>query len=146
MDLYESTRDTNRRAPTAFKPPMWTQDEALKLIHELQSRVWSLGYHIALGGGVLNHGTSYNDLDLYFLPFSDRSKCNENGLDTLLIDRLGAPYPLGHKLDDERLFNNDTLAPYEVPEGETPFYRTRATFYPCRNFDEVGTRIDVFIG
>lgn len=48
--------------------PMWDFEKALKLIRETQETAKSYGYHIALGGGVLNKGYSNKDLDLYFLP------------------------------------------------------------------------------
>lgn len=55
-------------------PPVrngWGLDDALTLIRRLQKTARLLGYHIALGGGVLNKGTSEKDLDLYFLPLVD---------------------------------------------------------------------------
>lgn len=42
--------------------------EALVLIRQLQAAVWPLHWHVCLGGGVLNHGYSNKDLDLYLLP------------------------------------------------------------------------------
>lgn len=50
---------------------MWTLEDALNVITMLQEEVRQFGYHIALGGGVLNNGTSDKDLDLYFLPLCD---------------------------------------------------------------------------
>jgi acetamidase/formamidase len=52
-----------------YKPRhAWYLADALVLVRELQARVWPLGYHVALGGGVLNHGYSDKDVDLYVLP------------------------------------------------------------------------------
>lgn len=51
---------------------MWTLDQALVLIRTLQPELHNRGYHMALGGGVLNAGRSDKDLDLYVFPF-DRS-------------------------------------------------------------------------
>ena len=42
----------------------WYLDEALGLIRELQPNVFKFGYHLALGGSVLNVGLSVNDLDI----------------------------------------------------------------------------------
>jgi hypothetical protein len=50
---------------------MWTLEDALLVIAMLQEEVRAYGYHIALGGGVLNTGASDKDLDLYFLPLCD---------------------------------------------------------------------------
>lgn len=48
----------------------WTLDEALPLIRGLQPHTRKFGYHLTLGGGVLNHGESKKDLDLFFLPLN----------------------------------------------------------------------------
>lgn len=45
----------------------WTHYEAVNIIQELQEFAHSCGYHICLGGGVLNKGVSYNDLDLIII-------------------------------------------------------------------------------
>jgi hypothetical protein len=47
---------------------MWGLDDALTLIRGLQPKVRQFNYHVALGGGVLNTGMSFKDLDIYFLP------------------------------------------------------------------------------
>lgn len=47
---------------------IWYRAEADLLIRKLQEAVWPLNYHVALGGGVLNHGYSDGDLDIYLLP------------------------------------------------------------------------------
>lgn len=52
---------------------MWTLDEALNLIREIQPQLRLQNYHVTLGGGVLNKGNSIKDLDLYFLPLEDDS-------------------------------------------------------------------------
>lgn len=46
----------------------WTIEEALPLIRAMQPVTRNHGYHLCLGGGVLNKGMSEKDLDLYFLP------------------------------------------------------------------------------
>lgn len=42
--------------------------ETQLLIRDLQEIAWPLNYHVTLGGGVLNHGYSDKDIDLYILP------------------------------------------------------------------------------
>lgn len=49
---------------------MWTLTQALALITTLQLALHARKYHVALGGGVLNHGQSDKDLDLYIFPFN----------------------------------------------------------------------------
>lgn len=52
---------------------MWTLPQALNLIRETQTAAKGFGYHICLGGSVLNAGQSKKDLDLYFLPLLSES-------------------------------------------------------------------------
>lgn len=42
--------------------------DALLLVRKLQAVAWPLNFHVALGGGVLNHGYSDKDVDIYVLP------------------------------------------------------------------------------
>lgn len=73
------------------KPIMWTLEDARIIIEELQPLSRLFGFHLALGGGVLNLGRSYKDLDLYFLPLdSDADKTDYVGLVQLLDNKWGA--------------------------------------------------------
>lgn len=49
---------------------MWTLPQAQALVHILFEEVYTLDYHLALGGSVLHDGESDHDLDLYFLPLN----------------------------------------------------------------------------
>ena len=56
-------------AADRYKPRhLWYLADAQLIVRSLQALVWPMGWHIALGGGVLNHGYSDKDLDLYVLP------------------------------------------------------------------------------
>lgn len=46
---------------------MWTLNDAILIVQELQPFAHELGYHITLGGGVLNKRESSKDLDLFVL-------------------------------------------------------------------------------
>jgi hypothetical protein len=47
----------------------WTLEEALHLIRLIQPKVMrDANYYLALAGGVLNNGSSENDLDLVAVP------------------------------------------------------------------------------
>jgi hypothetical protein len=52
------------------KKTLWTLDTARTLIGKLQPKLHDIGWHVVLGGGVLNDGESANDLDLYVLPMN----------------------------------------------------------------------------
>lgn len=109
---------------------MWTFEDAQVLIQKLQPIVRPLGYHVALGGGVLNNRYSDKDLDLYFLPL-DSQKTEDlpvlrAQLAVLLGEYLGEEYPLGFGTPG---------ASY----GPHPVYGTRATYI------RGSQRTDVFI-
>lgn len=59
---------------------MWTLDETLTFIRQIQPDLQREGYAAALGGGVLNRGVSENDLDLIIYPLDtmkqDRERVN----------------------------------------------------------------------
>lgn len=83
----------------------WTIEEGLTLIRGLQPQAKTFGYHIALGGGVLNKGVSEKDLDLYFLPM-DNSKdypIRQDQLVTFLNEVWGYGVPLGDYGRDDAL-------------------------------------------
>lgn len=71
------------------KPVRWTLDVVRTLIaDELQPESRRYGYHVALGGSVLNTGLSRKDLDLYYLPL-DGVPQDRNGLKVALSNRFG---------------------------------------------------------
>lgn len=69
----------------------WKIEDGLKLIRALQSRVTEFGYHITLGGSVLNDGVSDRDLDLYFLPLVRPEPTDPRGLVSWLTVLWGQP-------------------------------------------------------
>lgn len=66
----------------------WYLADALRLVQRLQAVAWPLGWHIALGGGVLNHGYSDKDLDLYVLPIYREGVKDELAVLTALVGAL----------------------------------------------------------
>ncbi len=107
---------------------MWTIEDALMWIRRMQPELSSVGYHVALGGGVLNKGFSMKDLDLYLLPFEMRHDMSASDQQALsVMERLtgvkGIPFNSG-----------DT----EYPEDQT--FKARVKMYLDSN-----RRIDVFI-
>ena len=58
--------------------PMWTLDEAQKLISKMQDFDLKCDYNLALGGAVLNEGESYKDLDILLIPRSSKREPNWN--------------------------------------------------------------------
>ena len=59
---------------------MWTLEQGLAVVRELQPRSRGFNYHVALGGGVLNNGSSDKDLDVYFLPLDNGDVMDPAGL------------------------------------------------------------------
>lgn len=102
----------------------WTLDQALSLIRDLQPSVRDLHYHICLGGGVLNVGTSEKDLDLWFLPLNGHEG-NAREIVGLLITLLGPCSALRDGPD----YADDAF----------PHAESMQMFHYC------GKRIDVFV-
>lgn len=101
----------------------WVLEEAQKLVQAMQPNVRKFGYHICLGGGVLNNGMSKKDLDLFFLALDNGTKANSSKLIEWLVGLWGDCEGLG-----ERYKQHD----------ESP-YTGKVKFNYC------GLRIDVFI-
>lgn len=69
---------------------IWTLEDGLSLVRTLQPESRQFGYHICLGGGVINNGQSKKDLDLYCLPLNNMStKPNARGILGWLKETLG---------------------------------------------------------
>lgn len=58
-----------------------------------------MGYHIAMGGGVLNRGSSTKDLDLYILPCVGERN-NEIGMLNYLAKVWGTADTIGTSVSD----------------------------------------------
>lgn len=71
------------------KGPMWTFEEAMEAVTALQEETREFGYHLALGGGVLNNGQSDKDLDLYFLSLDDEGPIDKRGMLARLEEYFG---------------------------------------------------------
>lgn len=82
--------------------PMWNLDDSLSLVRALQSTVKQFGYHVALGGGVLNKGTSDKDVDLYFLPLDNKKlPVLTDKLVNYLNNLWGSPEVIGKEYEEE---------------------------------------------
>lgn len=104
----------------ATKPIMWTLEEALSLVRELQPKLHLIQYHVTLGGGTLNCGYSRKDLDLFIIPFDSGSP---HKVIAVLKDVLGESRPM----------TTDTNY------AESPVHKDKLIFDFCNK------RIDVFI-
>ena len=109
-----------------IKAPLWTLAEGLDVVRQLQPVTWEFGYHLALGGGVVNRGSSTKDLDLYFLPLDNGDEYNpdydglKRWLDTLYGEGASITNP-------------------DYPPTPGSVYRYK------REYAANGKRIDVFI-
>ena len=104
--------------------PVWTLDDALELVRNLQPWTRDYAYHLAIGGGVVNTGSSLKDLDLYFLPLDNDG----------FVPRTDA------LLDDLQKH----FGPYEPIVA--PEYAHLHSFYRHKvKFENAGKRIDAFI-
>ena len=105
-----------------IKFPLWTLESTLPLVRRLQPDTRQFGYHLALGGGVLNTGESHKDLDLYFLPLDDTDAAPDTDA---LVQWLDEQFGDGTSLIDARYTSEHYKAKRKYPYG--------------------GFRIDVFI-
>lgn len=107
----------------AERSPTWTLASGLKLIRAIQPEVRKVGYHIALGGGVLNKGLSYKDLDIYCLPMMSGGRQPKSDVLVKLLESLWGP---GRGIGEG---NYPEEAPYVAKLG----------------FSYADTRVEVFI-
>lgn len=83
----------------------WHLEEGIYAVRAIQSSLREFGYHVTLGGGLLNNGYSDKDLDLYFLPMGGFGKTKLTNQPDKLLAYLtgmwGEPKPIGKKLPDD---------------------------------------------
>lgn len=122
---------------------MWTLDIALELIRLIQPKLKSLGYHVCLGGGVLNTGKSAKDLDLYFLPFGP------NQSHAKLVEYLESIWDTGKsfandgaRVEVENATGGLTMA---MPATSKPDYPSESHFVYAKKHCYSDLRIDVFV-
>lgn len=97
----------------------WYLEEGVKMIRDMQERAWSKGFHLNLGGGVLNKGYSRSDLDILVMY----------GLYEESYDRLGLVNEFKYHYD---LRLEDTVEKCDV-----------ITVYKLRENNPLGRRIDL---
>ena len=79
---------------------MWELEPALRIVRAIQPHTREFGYHLALGGGVLNKGQSEKDLDLYFLPMgTPDKKVDPDGMLSLLEKLWGTSEKISAEYD-----------------------------------------------
>lgn len=107
---------------------MWTLEEAVDVVRTIQTLSRDFGYHVALGGGVVNEGYSEKDIDIYFLPLD------------------GDEYdPLRGELDGwlEEIFGPLVdITPADNPKYSTPAFSQ----YRRKVMGDIdGKRVDIFV-
>jgi hypothetical protein len=94
--------------------------------------VRQFNYHIAIGGGTVNKGSSLKDLDLYFLPLLNSTEATDSGgLRAFLTEQFGEGEVIG---PGKEITDN-----YEVHQDDHVFKDGKFKFAPK------GKRIDCFI-
>ena len=123
------------------KKSVWELGDALGVIRELQREARLLDFHVTLGGGVLNTGQSYKDLDLFVLPLNDTNP----GLDeiTALLTRWFGPLEPLRTLSLRGGFEQDPVAPGDDP-GDYPLSDC-VHYRSCLWGAWHGKRVDLFV-
>lgn len=97
---------------------MWKLEAGLRIVRALQQPIRAYGYHLAIGGGVVNKGESEKDLDLYFLPMGgfDKEKKRHEAAKLLafLSSLWGAPEDIRRDYEDEEDDDNKMLYEHAV--------------------------------
>lgn len=77
---------------------MWYLADGIQLVAALQPATRKFGYHVTIGGGVVNNGYSEKDLDLFFLPMggfnADEDESDPNGMLNYLEGIWGNSTPI----------------------------------------------------
>lgn len=131
----------------------WTFKDAQTLIKGLQASVKPFGYHVCLGGSVLNDGSSRKDLDLFFLPLdSGKPESSPEKLLTFLEEVWGKGISMLKTLGKtrwQRVTLPDGSSRVELvdePEEEKPYPTSSKSPYSHKLiFSYSGLRVDVFI-
>lgn len=94
----------------------WKLDDGLRLVRALQPEAKKFGYHVTLGGSVLNLGESEKDIDLYFLPL-ENPKFSERPIQLLnyLEDVWGGYEGLGEEYELEARYHEED-EPFRPPQ------------------------------
>lgn len=117
------------RVKTDWVPIPWDFATAQKLVKDIQHGTRDYGYHLAMGGGVLNNLRSEKDLDLYFLPLDNKDYyVSPEGLLEWLKGMWGDYEDIQPELDPD----------YPDDNGESHYQ------YKVKFFTKLG-RIDVFV-
>lgn len=116
----------------------WYLADALLVVRELQAALWPLGWHVALGGGVLNHGYSDHDLDLYVLPIyreGVKSADDALGAVSFVIGALPSDFTgAGGKVSAFQGGSKTDGTPFE-----------KGCFDHCVHYDKNDRGIDIFV-
>ena len=118
--------------PGTSVQPMWTLETAQSYIADLQLRVKKHGYHLCLGGGVLNKGKSKKDLDLYFLPLDN----GDYSVDSHALLLKIQSYFGGIKIEP-------LGKPYETNYNVPYVFKGKFTYHPYGSPSPL--RIDIFV-
>jgi hypothetical protein len=92
---------------------MWNLDEGIKLVRALQPGTRKFGYHLTIGGSVVNEGKSEKDIDLYFHPMQNKDfKEDTVGLIDWLEGMWGKANPIAKVYAEDESPFDDLLKNY----------------------------------
>lgn len=128
---------------------MWTLSEARVLINALQPHARTFGYHVCLGGGVLNQGSSKKDVDLYFLPLDNqKTETSSNKMLSFLEETWGKSASMipARKNRFESQIDIHGQRRLTLVEDKSDYPDKDDSVYTAkRKFAYSGLRVDVFI-
>lgn len=154
--VYQSNNATAPLVGTAVnRQHPWTLDEALRLVRGLQPEAKKFGFHVCLGGSVLNMGVSPKDVDLYFLPLRGKDAQQMDALVIRLEGLWGAAEPIGGVASSKtqkpgaysRLSFKDSTQQFTITPRDlmtSPPYTDNGVYRKKLKFLRNGDRIDAF--
>lgn len=83
----------------------WHLEQGIYTVRALQPVIREYGYHVAIGGSLVNKGYSEKDLDLYFLPMGGLKEHEPSEPDKLLaylVSIWGEARPIGRDVETPR--------------------------------------------
>lgn len=80
---------------------MWSLAQGIGVVQALQKPAREYGYHVAIGGGVVNKTFSEKDLDLYFLPMGGFNTKESVTKPTPMLRFLEALWGISEELEKE---------------------------------------------
>ena len=97
-------RKASEEYASGLNPMPWFLSEAQEMVSKVYKEGFSFGYHLAVGGGVLTRGCSFNDLDIIAIYGESEEKLDPLGLAHLFEKNCNLVYDRDFEVSHIRVF------------------------------------------